>query len=71
MTPAESIEDIAFEIDCQHMFKALAKKYKNSAIGFLAKEAVELLEIKIKELMHRHYSLFEERVSRKEIEAML
>ena len=71
MTPEESIEDIAFDIECQIMFKQLSKKYKNSACGFLAKESVELLEKRIKELLHRHKSLFDEKVDRKAIEAML
>jgi hypothetical protein len=71
MTPEESIEDIAFDIDCQKMFKELANKYKNSSIGFSAKESVELLEKRIKELIHRHKSLFDEKVDRKSIEAIL
>jgi len=71
MTPSESLEDIAFDIDCQKMFKELAKKYKGSSIGFSAKESVELLEKNIRLLMHRHKSLFDEKVDRKAIEAML
>lgn len=71
MTPEESIEDIAFDIDCQEMFKGLAKKYKGSSIGFSAKESVELLEKNIKLLLHRHKSLFDEKVDRKAIENLL
>lgn len=71
MTPESSIENICFDIECQLMFKELAKKYKGSPIGFKAKESVELLEKRIKELIHRHYSHFEERISRKEIEKLV
>jgi hypothetical protein len=71
MTLEESFEDIVFHIDCKLMCKELAKKYKGSPIGFKAKESIELLDKRIKELIHRHYSHFEERISRKEIEKLL
>lgn len=71
MTQEQIIEDIAFDLECQHMMKELSRKYKGSKIGFTAKESVELLEKQIRELLKKHYSLFNERIDRKEIEKLL
>ena len=71
ITPEDNIEDIAFDIECYIMFKNLEKKYRGECIGNLSKDIMSLLDVKINEGIHRHYSLVDERISRREIESLL
>lgn len=71
ITPEDNIEDIAFDIECYIMFNNLEKKYRGERIGNLSRDIMSLLDTRIDEGIHRHYSLFDERISRREIEALL
>jgi len=54
----ESLESIAFDIECIGMFTQFKNKYKYSKLGFLAKDIVEQLKKEMLKKIKKHKKEF-------------